>query len=120
MPSIHSLKAFNFQKWIEEHRNLLKPPVGNKCIWEDADMTVMVVGGPNQRTDFHDDPMEEFFYMLEGNMTLKVIEENGFFYQLMYDIRRSAKPIVWVWWSNLKGLMVKKMPLNGIARVVII
>ena len=77
MPSINSLKAFNFQKWIEEHRHLLKPPVGNKCIWEDADMTVMVVGGPNQRTDFHDDPMEEFFYMLEGDMTLKVIEENG-------------------------------------------
>ncbi|NNC97353.1 MAG: 3-hydroxyanthranilate 3,4-dioxygenase [Gammaproteobacteria bacterium] len=77
MPKIRSLKAFNFQQWIDEHRDLLKPPVGNKCIWEDADTTVMVVGGPNQRTDYHDDPVEEFFYMLEGNMTLRVIEENG-------------------------------------------
>jgi len=74
---MHTLKAFNFQKWIDENRHLLKPPVGNKRIWNDGDMTVMVVGGPNQRTDFHDDPMEEFFYMIEGDMVLKVIEENG-------------------------------------------
>jgi 3-hydroxyanthranilate 3,4-dioxygenase len=77
MPSKFSLKAFNFQKWIDEHRHLLVPPVGNKCVWDDGDMTVMVVAGPNQRTDFHDDPMEEFFYMLEGNMNLRVVEENG-------------------------------------------
>lgn len=77
MPSMHSLKPFNFQQWIEEHRHLLKPPVGNKVIWEDADLTVMVVGGPNQRTDYHVDPKEEFFYMVEGNMVLRVIEENG-------------------------------------------
>jgi len=77
MPSINNLKAFNFQQWIDEHRHLLKPPVGNKCIWDDGDMTVMVVGGPNQRTDFHDDPMEEFFYMLEGDMTLRIMEKSG-------------------------------------------
>jgi 3-hydroxyanthranilate 3,4-dioxygenase len=69
------LKAFNFQQWIDEHRHLLKPPVGNKLVYEDADMTIMVVGGPNQRTDFHDDPVEEFFYQLEGDMVLKVIED---------------------------------------------
>ncbi|XQW85417.1 3-hydroxyanthranilate 3,4-dioxygenase [Thalassotalea piscium] len=69
------LSAFNFQKWIEEHRHLLKPPVGNVQIWEDADMMVTVVGGPNQRTDFHDDPVEEFFYQIEGDMVLKVIED---------------------------------------------
>jgi 3-hydroxyanthranilate 3,4-dioxygenase len=54
------LKAFNFNKWIEEHRHLLKPPVGNQRVFEDADMTVQVVGGPNRRTDYHDDPVEEF------------------------------------------------------------
>lgn len=37
-------------------------------------MVVMVVGGPNQRVDFHDDPVEEFFYQLEGDMLLKVAE----------------------------------------------
>jgi 3-hydroxyanthranilate 3,4-dioxygenase len=51
------LAAFNFQEWIDEHRHLLKPPVGNKQIWEDAGMMAFVVGGPNQRTDYHDDPV---------------------------------------------------------------
>lgn len=70
-----SLKAFNFHRWIEEHKHLLKPPVGNVQVWQDTDMMVTVVGGPNQRTDFHDDPVEEFFYQLKGDMVLKVIED---------------------------------------------
>lgn len=70
------LSAFNFKAWIDKHRHLLKPPVGNRQVWEDADMMVTVVGGPNQRTDFHDDPVEEFFYQLEKDMLLKVID-NG-------------------------------------------
>ncbi|MCB1834241.1 MAG: hypothetical protein KDH19_12520, partial [Geminicoccaceae bacterium] len=56
------LAAFNFQNWINEHRHLLKPPVGNQMVFRDADMVVMVVGGPNRRTDYHDDPVDEFFY----------------------------------------------------------
>jgi 3-hydroxyanthranilate 3,4-dioxygenase len=70
------MHAINLQRWIEEHRELLKPPVGNAQIWRDADFIVTVVGGPNQRTDYHDDPYEEFFYQLKGNMRLGVIE-NG-------------------------------------------
>lgn len=77
MPSKSILKAFNFQSWVEEHRELLKPPVGNCQVWEDGDLTVMVIGGPNQRTDYHDDPAEEFFYQIQGDMTLRVIEEPG-------------------------------------------
>lgn len=75
------LRAFNFNKWIEEHQHLLKPPVGNQQVWEDADLMVTVVGGPNQRTDYHDDPMEEFFYQLKGDMVLKVCD-NGEFYDV--------------------------------------
>jgi 3-hydroxyanthranilate 3,4-dioxygenase len=75
------LKAFNLNEWIEEHKHLLKPPVGNQQIWEDADLMVTVVGGPNQRTDYHDDPVEEFFYQLRGNMVLKVVD-NGQFYDV--------------------------------------
>jgi 3-hydroxyanthranilate 3,4-dioxygenase len=67
-------KPFNFQGWIDEHSHLLKPPVGNKLVFEEAGMTVMVVGGPNQRVDFHDDPVEEFFYQLKGTMVLKIAE----------------------------------------------
>ena len=44
------LAAFNFDKWIDEHKHLLKPPVGNKKVFEDSDMMVTVVGGPNKRT----------------------------------------------------------------------
>lgn len=68
---------FNFREWIEAHRDRLKPPVGNVQIWEDADFIVTVVGGPNQRTDYHVDPMEEFFYQLEGDMTLRVWTDEG-------------------------------------------
>lgn len=67
-------KPFNFQAWIDEHAHLLKPPVGNKLVFEENDgMVVQVVGGPNQRVDFHDDPVEEFFYQIKGDMILKVV-----------------------------------------------
>ncbi len=75
------LQAFNFQNWINAHQHLLKPPVGNKKVFEAGDMTVQVVGGPNARTDYHDDPVEEFFYQLKGDMVLKVVD-NGQFYDV--------------------------------------
>ena len=75
------LHAFNFQNWINENRHLLKPPVGNKKVFEDGEMTVQVVGGPNERSDYHDDPVEEFFYQLKGDMLLKVVD-NGNFYDV--------------------------------------
>ncbi|GAA6192068.1 3-hydroxyanthranilate 3,4-dioxygenase [Phaeobacter sp. NW0010-22] len=73
------LSAFNFQKWIDEHKHLLKPPVGNQQVWEDADLMVTVVGGPNKRTDYHDDPVEEFFYQLKGDMVLKLFDGGEFY-----------------------------------------
>ena len=73
------LAAFNFQNWINEHRHLLKPPVGNQMVFRDADMVVMVVGGPNRRTDYHDDPVDEFFYQLKGDMLLKLHDGKEFY-----------------------------------------
>lgn len=70
-----SLHAFNFRRWIDEHRHLLKPPVGNKRVFRDSEFIVMVVGGPNARKDYHVDPAEEFFYQLEGDMLLKTVQE---------------------------------------------
>ena len=66
---------FNFNRWIEEHRDLLKPPVGNAQIWKNTDFIVTVVGGPNARTDYHDDPLEEFFYQISGDITLRILED---------------------------------------------
>jgi 3-hydroxyanthranilate 3,4-dioxygenase len=64
----------DLQKWIGEHRHLLKPPVGNKCI-VDGDFIVMVVGGPNARSDYHWDEGPEFFYQIEGEMVLMIQED---------------------------------------------
>ncbi|MCA8888876.1 MAG: 3-hydroxyanthranilate 3,4-dioxygenase [Parvularculaceae bacterium] len=76
------LSAFSFSRWIEDNKHLLKPPVGNAQIWEDADMMVTIIGGPNKRTDFHDDPVEEFFYQIKGDMILKIADNGDF-----YDVR---------------------------------
>lgn len=77
MPSISTLKAFNLHKWIDENRGKLKPPVGNAQVWEDGEFMVTIVGGPNSRRDYHDDPTEEFFYQLEGDIFIRVMEEPG-------------------------------------------
>jgi 3-hydroxyanthranilate 3,4-dioxygenase len=69
-------RPFNFKKWIDENRHLLKPPVNNKVVYKDAEFIVMVVGGPNSRKDYHYNESEEFFYQLEGNATVQ-IQENG-------------------------------------------
>lgn len=69
-------RPFNFKKWIDENRHLLKPPVNNKVVYKDTEFIVMVVGGPNSRKDYHYNESEEFFYQLEGNIMVK-IQENG-------------------------------------------
>ena len=70
-----SFRPFNFPRWIADNQHLLKPPVANKQLFDQqTGMVVMIVGGPNQRVDFHDDPVEEFFYQLKGDMLLKIAE----------------------------------------------
>ena len=68
---------FNLYKWIEDNRHLLKPPVGNKNLYQEAgDYIVMIVGGPNARKDFHYNETEELFFQLEGDITV-YIQEDG-------------------------------------------
>lgn len=69
-------KPFNLQKWIDENRHLLKPPVANKNLYpEGTDYIVMIVGGPNARKDYHYNETEELFYQLEGNITVRIQED---------------------------------------------
>ena len=70
-------RPFNFQAWIDEHRDQLRPPVANKQVFRQADMIIMVVGGGNERNDFHDDPREEFFYQVTGDMVLWIWPGDG-------------------------------------------
>jgi 3-hydroxyanthranilate 3,4-dioxygenase len=71
------LKALNLKRWIDEHRSLLKPPIGAEMIWKDSQFIVMIIGGPNARRDFHIDPRDELFYQLEGDMVLEYIDGGG-------------------------------------------
>jgi 3-hydroxyanthranilate 3,4-dioxygenase len=71
-------KPFNVLKWAEENRHLLQPPVGNKQIYLDnEDYIVMMVGGPNGRKDYHWEDGEELFYQLQGDISVKIINEDG-------------------------------------------
>ncbi|RED93629.1 3-hydroxyanthranilate 3,4-dioxygenase [Marinoscillum furvescens] len=69
-------RPFNLFQWIEENRDLLKPPVGNKNLYADAgDYIVMIVGGPNARKDYHYNETEELFFQLEGDILVKIQED---------------------------------------------
>ena len=69
------LSPYNLKAWVEENRHLLKPPVGNKMVWSDSEFLVMVVGGPNMRKDYHVEEGEEFFYQIEGDITVRIMED---------------------------------------------
>jgi 3-hydroxyanthranilate 3,4-dioxygenase len=108
------LPPINFKNWIEENRHLLKPPVGNKVVYQQADdFIIMVVGGPNSRTDYHYNETEEFFYMLEGDMVLKIQEDGqskdivikeGEIFLLPAKVRHSPRRP-----ANTIGLVIEKI-----------
>ena len=65
-------KPFNLDKWIDENRHELKPPVGNRNLYkESGDYIVMIVAGPNARKDYHYNETEEWFYQLEGDINVR-------------------------------------------------
>jgi len=69
-------RPFNLQKWIDENRDALKPPVGNRNLYKEAgDYIVMIVAGPNARKDFHYNETEELYYQLEGNIVVRIQED---------------------------------------------
>ncbi len=111
------MAPFNFNKWIEEHRDLLKPPVCNKQVFDDGDFIVMVVGGPNGRRDYHWEEGPEFFYQLEGEMLLKTIQDGeavdypikaGEVFLLPPEVPHSP-----VRYANSIGLVVERKRVKG-------
>lgn len=66
----------NLDQWIESNKDSLKPPIGNRQFWKDSwqNLIVLMVGGPNYRPDYHDDPGEELFIQLRGDLTLKLLD----------------------------------------------
>lgn len=70
--------VYNLTKWVEDNRHLLKPPVGNKEIFPNEDFMVMVIGGPNERVDYHYNEGPEFFFQIEGDITVKIMNDGKF------------------------------------------
>ena len=70
------LPPINLLKWVDEHRHLLKPPVGNHYLYDGDDFFVMIIGGPNARNDYHVTASEEFFHQIKGDIVVR-IRENG-------------------------------------------
>lgn len=68
----------NLERWLADNAASLAPPVGNKQIWADADLVCTVVGGPNQRSDFHDDPLEEYFHQFRGTAHLLICDRGRY------------------------------------------
>ena len=72
---MQKLSIINTTKWIQDNEDQFKPPVCNKLMHNDQ-LTVMFVGGPNMRDDYHIEEGEELFYQLKGDMSVKIIENN--------------------------------------------
>ena len=67
----------NLTRWLEENEEHLQPPICNRCIQKGEELMAMVVIGPNDRTDFHVNPTEEWFYQVKGRLELTIMETDA-------------------------------------------
>ncbi len=65
----------NLLDWAIANRDQLKPPVGNKYLYDGDGFFVMVIGGPNARNDFHVTNSEEYFFQLKGDIVVRIRED---------------------------------------------
>ena len=69
--------------WRADNASAFAPPICNKLLHK-AELSVMGVGGPNTRTDFHLEAGAEFFWQLQGDMQLPIVERGK---RRLVDIR---------------------------------
>ena len=70
-------RSQNIWKIIEDNKELLKPPVNNKALWEDSQFLVMLLGGANARREFHVSPSDEIFYQVKGSCYVEIINDEN-------------------------------------------
>ncbi|XP_070578868.1 3-hydroxyanthranilate 3,4-dioxygenase-like [Ptychodera flava] len=66
---------YNKEKWLKENQQHFLPPVCNKMMHDAGQMKSFFVGGPNVRKDYHIEEGEELFFMVKGDMCLKIVEQ---------------------------------------------
>jgi 3-hydroxyanthranilate 3,4-dioxygenase len=66
-------QPFNLNKWIDENRHLLQPPVGKKFVSRIWNYIVMLVAGPNARKD----PLQRKQIVLSVRGSIKLLFKRG-------------------------------------------
>lgn len=61
------------EEWYEANKSSFAPPVCNKLMYK-GQLSVMFVGGPNTREDFHVEDGSEFFWQMKGRMELPTMQ----------------------------------------------
>lgn len=72
-----NITPFHLMKWIDENKGHFSGPVANKEVFPESEFIYQIVRGPNARNDFHIDPGDEIFFQLEGDIVVRVIDEQG-------------------------------------------
>jgi 3-hydroxyanthranilate 3,4-dioxygenase len=111
----------DLEAWIEMNKSTVKPPIGNRQFWKGdwQNLLVMMVGGSNYRPDYHDDPGEELFIQLRGDVTLnlidpvsrernKIVVREGEMYLLPAHVRHSPQRA-----ENTYGLVIERYRQPG-------
>ncbi|KAL1523105.1 hypothetical protein AB1Y20_018062 [Prymnesium parvum] len=70
--SLPTLTPTHLESWVHANRRSFAPPIMNKLLHR-SQLSIMLVGGPNERTDFHIEEGSELFYQLRGSMQLPIV-----------------------------------------------